>query len=195
MMKNAAGIEKVEALDAGANDYVVKPFGIQERLAGGRARVSALHRNRAGRRLPLPRLTGSSRFCSGPPGTNRVKIGSFSPVSPLHFPAALDLTFILPIMGREGWRRRLAGSSGRHVKHIRMSLQTHNTSSRIIRSFTMKQLLKQFWQEESGATLVEYAIIVALIAVATITVIGTLQGSINDVFSEISGELNDAIDD
>lgn len=56
----------------------------------------------------------------------------------------------------------------------------------------MKQLLKQFWQEESGATLVEYAIIVALIAVATITIIGTLQDSISDIFQEISDELDDA---
>ncbi|MGM0633448.1 MAG: Flp family type IVb pilin [Pseudomonadota bacterium] len=56
----------------------------------------------------------------------------------------------------------------------------------------MKQLLKQFWQEESGATLVEYAIIVALIAVASIGIISTLQGSINNVFSSISSSLNSA---
>ena len=59
----------------------------------------------------------------------------------------------------------------------------------------MKNLLKQFWQEESGATLVEYAIIVALISVAAITVIGVIGGQISDVFREIETELNTVLDE
>lgn len=45
--------EKVAALDAGANDYVVKPFGIAELLA----RVRALLRIRAGGNADLAELT------------------------------------------------------------------------------------------------------------------------------------------
>ena len=43
--------EKVRALDAGANDYVTKPFGIQELMA----RLRALLRNRPGEVEALPR--------------------------------------------------------------------------------------------------------------------------------------------
>ena len=43
--------EKVRALDAGANDYVTKPFGIQELMA----RLRALRRNRPGEAEVLPR--------------------------------------------------------------------------------------------------------------------------------------------
>ena len=43
--------EKVRALDAGANDYVTKPFGIQELMA----RLRALLRNRPGETEALPR--------------------------------------------------------------------------------------------------------------------------------------------
>jgi two-component system KDP operon response regulator KdpE len=44
--------EKVRALDAGANDYVTKPFGIQELMA----RLRALLRNRPGEVEALPRF-------------------------------------------------------------------------------------------------------------------------------------------
>jgi len=55
----------------------------------------------------------------------------------------------------------------------------------------MKQLLKQFWQEESGATLVEYAILVALISVAAIAVIATLGDQIQAAFQDVSDQLAD----
>jgi two-component system KDP operon response regulator KdpE len=42
-------VEKVRALDAGANDYVTKPFGIQELMA----RLRALLRSRPGESAPL----------------------------------------------------------------------------------------------------------------------------------------------
>lgn len=44
--------EKVRALDHGANDYVTKPFGIQELMA----RLRALLRNRSGEPESLPRF-------------------------------------------------------------------------------------------------------------------------------------------
>jgi len=44
-------------------------------------------------------------------------------------------------------------------------------------------------QTERGASLVEYALLVALIAVVCITAVSTLGGSINDTFEEIDQEL------
>lgn len=40
----------------------------------------------------------------------------------------------------------------------------------------MKNLMNKFLRDESGATMVEYAILVALISVAAIVIIGTLGG-------------------
>ncbi|MBT8145739.1 MAG: Flp family type IVb pilin [Gammaproteobacteria bacterium] len=48
-------------------------------------------------------------------------------------------------------------------------------------------------KKEKGASLVEYAILVALIALACIVVIGILGGQINTVFTSINQALNNAI--
>ena len=53
---------------------------------------------------------------------------------------------------------------------------------------TIRKLLK----DESGATAIEYGLIAALVAVAIITVLGTLGDSLNRTFTEISTELNAA---
>lgn len=50
--------EKVRALDAGANDYVTKPFGIQELMA----RLRALLRNRAAEPEPLAQRYDDGRL-------------------------------------------------------------------------------------------------------------------------------------
>jgi len=62
------------------------------------------------------------------------------------------------------------------------------------RGATMKQLLKHFWQEVTGATLVEYAVIVALISVAATGIIATVGGQIANVFSNVSEQLTNATD-
>ncbi len=50
--------------------------------------------------------------------------------------------------------------------------------------------IKRVLVDEDGATLVEYALIVSLIAVACITIIGTLSGAIQSSFSGIASKLN-----
>ncbi|MDX1351859.1 MAG: Flp family type IVb pilin [Thiomicrorhabdus sp.] len=50
-------------------------------------------------------------------------------------------------------------------------------------------MIKKFFNDESGATMVEYAILVALIAVAAIVIIGVLGGQINDAFTAVSNQL------
>jgi two-component system, OmpR family, KDP operon response regulator KdpE len=48
---HADSVDKVEALDAGADDYVTKPFGVEELLARMRAAV-----RRTGTPEDLPRI-------------------------------------------------------------------------------------------------------------------------------------------
>ena len=48
-------------------------------------------------------------------------------------------------------------------------------------------------KKEKGASLVEYAILVALIALAVIGVVVILGGQINDVFTQINQALNNAM--
>lgn len=50
----------------------------------------------------------------------------------------------------------------------------------------MTNLIKNFANDESGATAIEYGLIAALIAVALVTVLGTLQGKISGTFTKIS---------
>jgi pilus assembly protein Flp/PilA len=46
-----------------------------------------------------------------------------------------------------------------------------------------------FLREEQGATMVEYGLMVALIAVVCITMVATIGNSLNLVFSDIAGSL------
>ena len=46
---------------------------------------------------------------------------------------------------------------------------------------------------EEGATAIEYGILAALIAVAIITIVGLVGDSLVDVFTEVDGELSDAV--
>jgi pilus assembly protein Flp/PilA len=47
------------------------------------------------------------------------------------------------------------------------------------------EMIKRFFKEEDGATLVEYAILVALIAVAVIGTVFILGGQINAAFQSV----------
>jgi pilus assembly protein Flp/PilA len=51
------------------------------------------------------------------------------------------------------------------------------------------EMLKGFWNEEEGATVVEYAVLVALIIVALLGVIAFLTGAISTVFSNAASAI------
>jgi pilus assembly protein Flp/PilA len=55
----------------------------------------------------------------------------------------------------------------------------------------MKTLMKKFFTDESGASLVEYGLLVGLIAVVCIVVIAVLGQKIDDTFQMIVDCLND----
>ena len=53
----------------------------------------------------------------------------------------------------------------------------------------MTELLKRLWQEEEGQDLTEYALLLVLIALAAITIMGTLGNAINNAFSTAASNL------
>jgi pilus assembly protein Flp/PilA len=55
----------------------------------------------------------------------------------------------------------------------------------------MSKLFKNFCNDESGATAIEYGLIAALIALAIIVGAGALGNSINAKFSAIATKLNE----
>lgn len=54
----------------------------------------------------------------------------------------------------------------------------------------MKKALNWFVMEESGQGLVEYGLIIALIAVVLIAALTSLGGGLEGIFERITGELN-----
>ncbi len=54
---------------------------------------------------------------------------------------------------------------------------------------SFKNTLAKFTKDESGATMVEYAVMVALIAAICIAVITTLGKKANNAFSTVNGSL------
>jgi pilus assembly protein Flp/PilA len=50
----------------------------------------------------------------------------------------------------------------------------------------MKNVMKKFFKNESGATAIEYGLIAALIAVAVIGGVSALGQNVNDTFTDVS---------
>ena len=56
----------------------------------------------------------------------------------------------------------------------------------------MKTLFRRLWQEEEGQDLVEYALLVVLIALGAIAAMKSLASAISDAFSNASANLTSA---
>ncbi|WP_394681677.1 Flp family type IVb pilin [uncultured Comamonas sp.] len=54
----------------------------------------------------------------------------------------------------------------------------------------MTNIIKNFWNDEEGATAIEYGLIAGLIAVALITALTALGGNLNDLFDRIGAALD-----
>ena len=50
-------------------------------------------------------------------------------------------------------------------------------------------MFKRFFVEESGATMVEYGVMVALIAAICIAIIGVLGNQVNNAFNTVSNKI------
>lgn len=53
----------------------------------------------------------------------------------------------------------------------------------------MKNMLKKLWQEEEGQDLVEYGLLVVLIALFAIAAMGKLGSAVSNVFSSAAANL------
>ncbi len=56
----------------------------------------------------------------------------------------------------------------------------------------MSKFVTQFLNDESGATAIEYGLIVALIAVVIIGAVGAIGGTMKSKFQEVDTEMNAA---
>jgi pilus assembly protein Flp/PilA len=64
--------------------------------------------------------------------------------------------------------------------------------NKFLRRKTMESI-KRFLRDEEGATMVEYGIMVALIAAVCITIVGTLGTQVNAAFNKVTTALSTAI--
>jgi pilus assembly protein Flp/PilA len=67
---------------------------------------------------------------------------------------------------------------------LRRSIPTH------LKGFEMKNLMMRLWKEEEGQDLTEYALLLTLIALATVTAIKGLAGSISTIFGNANTTLS-----
>jgi Flp pilus assembly pilin Flp len=52
--------------------------------------------------------------------------------------------------------------------------------------------LNAFWQEEEGQDLVEYSLLLAFIALAAVSLLGSVKGSIASMWGTVNNQINDA---
>ena len=57
----------------------------------------------------------------------------------------------------------------------------------------MIKKIRQFAQNESGATAIEYGLIAALVSVAGIAALNAMGDSLEEMFETVSEELNNAV--
>ena len=57
----------------------------------------------------------------------------------------------------------------------------------------MFKLVKSFLQDESGATAIEYGLIAGLVSVAAIGALSLMGGSLDTMFTAVSGQLDSAV--
>ena len=53
--------------------------------------------------------------------------------------------------------------------------------------------IKRFFNDDSGATAIEYGLIGALVSVFAITALGAMGDSLDQLFTTVSGELDTAV--
>ena len=58
----------------------------------------------------------------------------------------------------------------------------------------MMRKIRKFLTGKEGATAIEYGLIAALVSVAAIGALRAMGGSLESMFTEVSNELNNAVD-
>jgi pilus assembly protein Flp/PilA len=63
----------------------------------------------------------------------------------------------------------------------------------MVKENIMKQLFKQFLQEESGQDLIEYALVAALVGLGAVAAMNGLANSIGNTFNGVGNSLTSAV--
>jgi pilus assembly protein Flp/PilA len=80
--------------------------------------------------------------------------------------------------------------SGHHPRGGVAPLSIHTTWPGHGREEAMVAAMKRFWNDESGATAVEYGLMVALIAVVIIVAVTLIGTNLDTMFRGVAGELD-----
>lgn len=100
-------------------------------------------------------------------------------------PASCDKLAIFAELGdRAGFYRRDSYNLRLFLPAWFRGLEPHNNGQE-----NMKNMIKKFWSDESGATAIEYGLIAAGISLAIIAVVNGLGTNLNGKFAEINGSL------
>jgi pilus assembly protein Flp/PilA len=54
----------------------------------------------------------------------------------------------------------------------------------------IKEIAVRLWKDESGATMIEYSVLIGLITAALVVLIGSVQGEITEKWQTICTQLN-----
>jgi Flp pilus assembly pilin Flp len=82
-----------------------------------------------------------------------------------------------------GKGRRRATLAGSHLKPAERALRTHSKEE------CMKNLFVRFVREEEGQDLVEYAMLVALVAIICVAGVGSFGLDVNAFYEGIAGQI------
>jgi Flp pilus assembly pilin Flp len=56
----------------------------------------------------------------------------------------------------------------------------------------MNKIVNAFWKEQDGQDMVEYALLLAFVALAAVAVLSSVKGQINNLWSSVSASLQTA---
>jgi pilus assembly protein Flp/PilA len=59
----------------------------------------------------------------------------------------------------------------------------------------MKNIIKKFWNDESGVTAIEYGLIAGLMSALLVVALGMFSDDLQDLFEAISGRMEKAAED
>ncbi len=54
----------------------------------------------------------------------------------------------------------------------------------------MRELIKQFWRDQSGQDLVEYALLLSILAIAGVATLGTIASAVSDIWTNSNTQLS-----
>ena len=82
---------------------------------------------------------------------------------------------------------------GENLKEKTGNIFNNHKSIQLLRRNQMQKLIS-FFKDEEGATAVEYAIMVALIAIVVIAMVRLVGDKANEVFDEVQSQLESVIE-